>query len=128
MLDLRGLMEEVGTLKAERETIERTLRDNVADISEHGEGWGGGSRATYQLGVELVDSLSPPPPPPSPPPPPPPPPPPSPLPAPKFLQALKDFGDVDEEAISEAHLRTEYGHLQTQVSVMGSGGDERWDG
>ena len=35
--DLRGLMEEVATLKAERETIERTLRDNVADISECGE-------------------------------------------------------------------------------------------
>lgn len=35
--------------------------------------------------------------------------------APKFLQALKDLGDVDEEAISEAHLRTEYGKLQEQV-------------
>lgn len=33
----------------------------------------------------------------------------------KFLQALKDFGDVDEETISEAHLRTEYGSVQTQV-------------
>jgi programmed cell death 6-interacting protein len=32
--DLRGLMEEVLTLKAEREVIERTLRENVADISE----------------------------------------------------------------------------------------------
>ena len=35
--------------------------------------------------------------------------------APKFLQALKDFGDVDEEAISEGHLLTEYGRLQQQV-------------
>ena len=35
--------------------------------------------------------------------------------APKFLQALKDFGDVDEEAISEAHLLTEYSQLQQQV-------------
>ena len=46
--------------------------------------------------------------------------PPAPLcpPAPKFLQALKDLGDVDEEAISEAHLRLEYGTLQQQVTVM----------
>ena len=28
------MMEEVLTLKAEREVIERTLRENVADISE----------------------------------------------------------------------------------------------
>ena len=35
--------------------------------------------------------------------------------APKFLDALKTIGDVDEEAISEAHLRTEYGKLQEQV-------------
>lgn len=34
---------------------------------------------------------------------------------PKFLQALKDLGDVDEEAISEAHLRSEYSQLQQQV-------------
>ena len=33
----------------------------------------------------------------------------------KFLQALKDFGDVDEESISEAHLRTVYGSVQGQV-------------
>jgi programmed cell death 6-interacting protein len=65
--DLRTLMEEVMTLKAEREVIERTLRENVADITG------------------------------------------------KFLQALKDFGDVDEETISEAHLRAEYGSVQTQV-------------
>ncbi|CAI8016396.1 Programmed cell death 6-interacting protein, partial [Geodia barretti] len=65
--DLRGLMEEVMTLKAEREVIERTLRENIADITG------------------------------------------------KFLKALKDFGDVDEETISEAHLRTEYGSVQTQV-------------
>jgi programmed cell death 6-interacting protein len=32
--DLRGLMEEVMTLKAEREVIERTLRENIADISK----------------------------------------------------------------------------------------------
>jgi programmed cell death 6-interacting protein len=32
--DLRTLMEEVMTLKAEREVIERTLRENVADISK----------------------------------------------------------------------------------------------
>ena len=35
--------------------------------------------------------------------------------APKFLQALKDLGDVDEEAISETHLRGEYGKIQEQV-------------
>lgn len=34
---------------------------------------------------------------------------------PKFLQSLKELGDVDEEAISEAHLRTEYGKIQEQV-------------
>ena len=34
----------------------------------------------------------------------------------KFLQTLKDFGDVDEETISEAHLRTGYGSVQAQVS------------
>ena len=39
----------------------------------------------------------------------------------KFLQALKDFGDVDEEAISEAHLRTEYGTVRAQV-----GGHTHW--
>lgn len=61
-------MEEVRTLKAERETIEQTLRDPVADI------------------------------------------------VPKFLQALKDLGDVDEESISEAHLRSEYGQVQQQVT------------
>ena len=60
-------MEEVKTLKAEREVIERTLRDPVADI------------------------------------------------VPKFMTSLKDLGDVDEESISEAHLRTEYGRLQQQV-------------
>ena len=36
----------------------------------------------------------------------------------KFLQALKDFGDVDEEVISEAHLRTEYGSVQGQVRAL----------
>ncbi len=61
-------MEEVRTLKAERDTLEQRLRDPVADI------------------------------------------------IPKFLQALKDLGDVDEESISEAHLRAEYGLLQQQVS------------
>ena len=66
--DLRALMEEVRTLKAERETLEQRLRDPVADI------------------------------------------------IPKFLQALKDLGDVDEESISEAHLRSEYGLLQQQVA------------
>lgn len=35
--------------------------------------------------------------------------------APKFLQSLKELGDVDEEAISEAHLRSEYGKLEEQV-------------
>ena len=34
---------------------------------------------------------------------------------PKFLQALKELGDVDEEAISEAHLQGEFGKLQQQV-------------
>lgn len=61
-------MEEVRTLKAEREAIEQSLRDPVSDI------------------------------------------------IPKFLQALKDFGDVDEESISEAHLRSEYGQIQQQVT------------
>lgn len=61
-------MEEVRTLKAERETIEQTLRDPVADI------------------------------------------------VPKFLQALKELGDVDEESITEAHLRSEYGQVQQQVT------------
>lgn len=60
-------MDEVQTLKVERETVEKTLRDPVADI------------------------------------------------VPKFLQALKDMGDVDEESISEAHLRAEYGKVQQQV-------------
>ena len=61
-------MEQVRTLKAERETIEQTLRDPIADI------------------------------------------------VPKFLQALKDLGDVDEESITEAHLRSEFGQVQQQVS------------
>ena len=65
-------MEEVKTLKAEREVIERTLRDPVADV------------------------------------------------VPKFMAALKDLGDVDEESISEAHLRTEYSKLQQQVGRVGS--------
>lgn len=38
-------------------------------------------------------------------------------PAVKFLQALKDFGEVDEETLSEAHLRTEYGSVQGQVGT-----------
>ena len=62
-------MEEVRTLKAERESIEQTLRDPIADI------------------------------------------------IPKFMQALKDFGDVDEEALSETHLRAEYGAAQQQVTA-----------
>ena len=62
-------MEEVKTLKAEREVTEKTLRDPVADI------------------------------------------------VPKFMAALKDLGDVDEESISEAHLRTEYSKLQQEVSL-----------
>ena len=65
-------MEEVKTLKAEREVTERTLRDPVADI------------------------------------------------VPKFMSALKDLGDVDEESISEAHLRTEYSKLQQEVSRVTS--------
>ncbi|XP_064396654.1 programmed cell death 6-interacting protein-like isoform X2 [Halichondria panicea] len=65
--DLRCLMEEVKTLKAEREVIERTMRDPVGDIVS------------------------------------------------KFMVSLRDLGDVDEEAISEAHLRSEYGRLQQQV-------------
>lgn len=63
-------MEEVKTLKAEREVTEKTLRDPVADI------------------------------------------------VPKFMSALKDLGDVDEESISEAHLRTEYSKLQQEVSEL----------
>ena len=62
-------MEDVKTLKAEREVIEKTLRDPVSDI------------------------------------------------VPKFMTSLKDLGDVDEESISEAHLRTEYGRVQQQVCV-----------
>ena len=65
-------MEEVKTLKAEREVTEKTLRDPVADI------------------------------------------------VPKFMSALKDLGDVDEESISEAHLRTEYSKLQQEVSKVTS--------
>jgi len=61
-------MQEVSTLKAERDTVEQTLRDPVADV------------------------------------------------VPKFLQALKELGDVDEESTTEAHLRSEYNHLQQQVS------------
>jgi programmed cell death 6-interacting protein len=61
-------MEAVRTLKAEREALEQTLRDPVADV------------------------------------------------IPKFLQALKDLGDVDEESISEAHLRSEFGAVQQQVA------------
>lgn len=61
-------MEEVCAIKAERETLEQTLRDPVADI------------------------------------------------IPSFLQSLKDLGEVDEESISETHLRSEYGQLQQQVS------------
>ncbi len=63
-------MEEVKTLKAERDVIERTLHDPVTDI------------------------------------------------VPKFMISLKDLGDVDEESISEAHLRSEYGKLQQQVSLV----------
>ena len=104
VIDLRGLMEEVLTLKAEREVIERTLRENVADISK-------------SASVVRVLYL------------PPTPPPAHSLttralthhPAGKFLQALKDYGDVDEEAISEAHLRTEYGSVQSQVHTAGIG-------
>jgi len=62
-------MEEVRTLKAEREAIEQTLRDPISDI------------------------------------------------IPKFMEALKDFGDVDEEALSETHLRAEYGSAQQQVAA-----------
>ena len=35
---MRRLLEQVGTVKAERESIERTLRDNMADISEGARG------------------------------------------------------------------------------------------
>lgn len=61
-------MERVRTIKAERESIEKTLRDPVSDI------------------------------------------------VPKFLQSLKDVGDVDEESVSEVHLRSEYGQVQQQVT------------
>ena len=61
-------MEEVHSLKAERETLEQTLRDPVTDI------------------------------------------------IPSFLQSLKDLGEVDEESISESHLRSEFGQVQHQVS------------
>ncbi len=61
-------MERVRTIKAERESIEKTLRDPVSDI------------------------------------------------VPKFLQSLKDVGDVDEESVSEVHLRSEYGQAQQQVT------------
>ena len=33
----------------------------------------------------------------------------------KFLTALKEVGDVDEEATTEAHLQSEYGKLKEQV-------------
>ena len=36
--------------------------------------------------------------------------------APKFMEALKDEGMVDEESLSEAHLSTAYSKLQEQVA------------
>ena len=63
-------------LKTEREVIETTLRDPVADISE--------LRNCPNPSPKFISPLAP---------------------SPKILQALKDLGDVDEEAISEAHIR-----------------------
>lgn len=65
---LKQLMEEVATLKAEREVVVKELKDPVADIT------------------------------------------------PKFMEALKDEGMVDEESLSEAHLSTAYSKLQEQVA------------
>lgn len=36
--------------------------------------------------------------------------------APKFMEALKDEGMVDEESLSEAHLLSAYSKLQEQVA------------
>ena len=36
--------------------------------------------------------------------------------APKFMEALKDEGVVDEESLSEAHLSAAYSKLQEQVA------------
>lgn len=80
-------MEDVGTLKAEREVIEKQLKDPMTDISEATP-----PRRFGSVNFLCFHSL-----------------------APKFLQALKELGDVDEEAISEAHLRGEFGKLQQQV-------------
>ena len=41
-MELHGLMEEVKTIKTEREVIETTLRDPVADIGEREEEGGEG--------------------------------------------------------------------------------------
>ena len=107
VMELRSLMEEVKTIKVEREVIETTLRDPVADIGKRkGEGGrreGGKMREGRSIGTHTHTHAHTHPP--------------TFLPhtAPKFLQALKDFGDVDEEAISEGHLLTEYGQLQQQV-------------
>lgn len=79
-------MESVKTIKAEREVLEQQLKEPVADISTQDN--------LMISGFTFFSSSL----------------------VPKFLQALKDLGDVDEEAISEAHLRTEYGKLQEQVN------------
>ena len=106
-MELRSLMEEVKTIKVEREVIETTLRDPVADIGKREGGGGRGrmgeggrederSKESRHTQPSYPHTFLP-------------------HTAPKFLQALKDFGDVDEEAISEGHLLTEYGRLQQQV-------------
>jgi len=49
VMELRSLMEEVKTIKVEREVIETTLRDPVADI---GKREGGGGRGRMREGGE----------------------------------------------------------------------------
>lgn len=82
------MMEEVGALKAEREVLEQQLKGPVADISNLI--WG--ETLLKLLFSFFVENL-----------------------AGKFLSGLKEVGDVDEEATSEAHLQSEYGKLREQV-------------
>lgn len=85
------MMEEVGALKAEREVLEQQLKGPVTDISER--------ESQYMLPIlprlNIFFSFL--------------------CLAGKFLAGLKEVGDVDEEATSEAHLQSEYGKLKEQV-------------
>ena len=84
-------MEDVKTIKAEREVLEKQLKEPVSDISNLY------LCVLFMIFLSLSLSVHS---------------------APKFLQALKEMGDVDEEAISEAHIRGEYGKYQEQVQLQ----------